>query len=67
MNPARRGRVSPSAANKRTIAMETDVVCGMQIEPAKAAATSDYNGKTYYFCTKGCQAKFEANPERYAK
>ncbi len=42
--------------------MERDVVCGMQVDPAKAAATSDYNGKTYYFCAKGCKTKFDANP-----
>ncbi len=27
--------------------MERDVVCGMQVDPAKAAGTSEYNGKTY--------------------
>ena len=26
--------------------MEQDVVCGMQVDPAKAAGTSEYNGKT---------------------
>ena len=26
--------------------MEKDVVCGMQVDPAKAAGTSEYNGKT---------------------
>ena len=41
--------------------MEKDVVCGMQVDPAKAAGTSQYNGKTYYFCAKGCKAKFDAN------
>ena len=33
--------------------MEKDVVCGMQVDPAKAAGSSQYNGKTYYFCSKG--------------
>jgi P-type Cu+ transporter len=47
--------------------MEKDVVCGMQVDPAKAAATSTYNGKTYYFCSKGCKAKFDASPEQFAK
>ena len=27
--------------------MEKDVVCGMQVDPAKAAGTSQCNGKTY--------------------
>ena len=47
--------------------MERDVVCGMQVDPAKAAATSDYNGKTYYFCAKACKTKFDANPSLYVK
>lgn len=47
--------------------MEKDVVCGMQVDPAKAAGTSQYGGKTYYFCSKGCKSKFDANPAQYAK
>jgi Cu+-exporting ATPase len=41
--------------------MERDVVCGMQVDPAK------YNGKTYYFCAKGCKTKFDANPSQFVK
>lgn len=47
--------------------MEKDVVCGMQVDPLKAAAKSQYNGKTYYFCSGGCKTKFEANPKQYVK
>jgi Cu+-exporting ATPase len=47
--------------------MERDVVCGMQVDPAKAAGKSEYNGKTYYFCAKACKTKFDANPGQYAK
>jgi Cu+-exporting ATPase len=47
--------------------MEKDVVCGMQVDPAKAAGSSEFNGKTYYFCSKGCKTKFDANPAQYAK
>ena len=46
--------------------MERDVVCGMQVDPAKAAGKSDYDGKTYYFCSKMCKTKFDANPSQYA-
>jgi Cu+-exporting ATPase len=45
--------------------MEKDVVCGMQVDPARAAATSEYNGKTYYFCAPICKKKFDANPAQY--
>lgn len=47
--------------------MEKDVVCGMQVDPAKAAGHSEYQGKTFYFCSNGCKAKFEASPAQYAK
>lgn len=42
-----------------------DVVCGMTIDPAKAAASTDYKGESYYFCSKGCHTKFTADPEKY--
>ncbi len=42
-----------------------DPVCGMKVTPEKAAGQSDYAGITYYFCGKGCQQKFQANPEQY--
>ena len=44
---------------------ERDVVCGMQVDPAKAAGTSQSNGKTYYFCSNGCKAKFDTNPDMF--
>lgn len=47
--------------------MERDVVCGMQVDPAKAAGSSQHQGKTYYFCSTACQAKFDANPGQYVK
>ena len=47
--------------------MEKDVVCGMQVDPAKAAGTSNYQGQTFYFCSKGCKAKFDANPSQFVK
>ena len=47
--------------------MEKDPVCSMQVNPAKTAGSSDYRGKTYYFCSKGCKAKFDANPGQYAQ
>lgn len=43
-----------------------DPVCGMEIDPATAAATSRYQGETYSFCSAGCQARFDRNPAAYA-
>jgi YHS domain-containing protein len=46
--------------------MEKDLVCGMQVDPQKAAGTSEYEGKIYYFCAPSCKKKFDANPAQYA-
>ncbi len=46
--------------------MEKDVVCGMQVDPKSAAAQSEYDGKTYYFCAAMCKKKFDSNPSQYA-
>ncbi|HYY97093.1 MAG TPA: HAD-IC family P-type ATPase, partial [Pyrinomonadaceae bacterium] len=37
-----------------------DPVCGMTVDPAKAAGFSDREGVRYYFCSAGCKAKFDA-------
>ena len=47
--------------------MEKDIVCGMQVAPATAAGSSQYAGKTYYFCSTACKAKFDANPRQFVK
>jgi len=44
---------------------EIDPVCGMKVNIAKAAATFEYKGTLYYFCGKGCAAKFQADPEKF--
>jgi Cu+-exporting ATPase len=44
-----------------------DPVCGMTVDPQHAAGSSAYEGKTYFFCSKGCLAKFESNPEKYLR
>jgi YHS domain-containing protein len=42
-----------------------DPVCGMEIDPKDAAATSDYEGVTYYFCAVGCKERFDAEPAKF--
>ncbi len=46
--------------------MSTDPVCGMEVEEQGHRHT-DHNGQTYYFCSEGCQNKFEASPSQYVK
>ncbi len=33
----------------------------------RRVGSSEYNGKTYYFCSQGCKGKFDANPAQYPK
>ena len=47
--------------------MEKDPVCGMDVDPNRAAATVVYERKTYYFCAPGCKKAFERAPEVYLK
>ena len=42
-----------------------DPVCGMMVDPERAAGRVEHQGKTYYFCSKGCAAKFTATPDAY--
>ncbi len=42
-----------------------DPVCGMTVEPATAAGSAEYHGRTYHFCSRHCIAKFQADPEKY--
>ena len=41
--------------------MEKDPICGMTVDPSKAAGQSELDGKTYYFCSLGCKKKFDNN------
>ena len=42
-----------------------DPVCGMTVQPATAAASYEYQGKTYHFCATSCLAKFRIDPIHY--
>src|SRR5690349_4914270 len=42
-----------------------DPVCGMSVDPQRAAGAVSHGGRTYYFCSKGCAAKFEADPAKF--
>ena len=48
-------------------AEEHDPVCGMKVDPSKAAASVEHQGATAYFCSQGCAAKYRTAPEKYAQ
>ncbi|NYF80708.1 heavy metal translocating P-type ATPase [Granulicella arctica] len=45
--------------------LQIDPVCGMKVDPAKAAAAIEHAARTWYFCGQGCAKKFESNPAQY--
>lgn len=45
--------------------MAIDPVCMMEVDEATAKFTSEYEGKTYYFCAPGCKRAFEKDPEKF--
>ena len=61
----------PTAAGSKAIVNERgnmvvkDPVCGMEIDPASAAGSSEYDGQTHYFCNLNCKRSFDAEPARY--
>ncbi|MBA7476613.1 hypothetical protein ES707_12004 [subsurface metagenome] len=53
-------------------------VCGIEVQVESEAklygavrsaprATSTYEGKDYYFCSKACKKKFDESPEKFIK
>ncbi len=55
------GQQSPPAARER------DPVCGMWVDPSRAAESVEHGGHRFFFCCAGCRDRFEADPDRYAK
>jgi YHS domain-containing protein len=45
--------------------MAIDPVCKMEVDEATAPATSEYKGKTYYFCAPGCKKEFDEDPKEF--
>ncbi len=41
--------------------MALDPVCGMEVAPETAAASSRADGQTFYFCSEDCRQRFESS------
>ncbi len=62
-----RNPVRSSSAVDDATRME-DPVCGMQVDPARAAGgTLVHAGRSYAFCCSGCRERFLADPGVYAR
>jgi len=51
---------------EKEMATVKDPVCGMDIDPAAAAASEEHEGTTYYFCSEACYQKFVASRDQFA-
>jgi P-type Cu+ transporter len=56
----------PEGQKEDAMATVKDPVCGMEIDPATAAASEEYEGETYHFCSESCHRQFVSAPERFA-
>jgi Cu+-exporting ATPase len=39
----------------------------MTVDPLTAAHKAVHDGRTYWFCSAGCHAEFEQEPQRYLR
>ena len=46
-------------------AVNRDPVCGMSVDLTKTAHKLTHEGREIGFCSAGCKAKFEAEPQKY--
>jgi P-type Cu+ transporter len=56
---------TPALAVLRSGPQEKDPVCGMTVDPKKAAGSFDYQGKSYYFCSTRCAERFAQKPAKF--
>jgi len=42
-----------------------DPVCGMEVDTATSLLSFEYDGTTYWFCSKGCLLDFKDDPAAY--
>jgi len=44
-----------------------DIVCGMVKPKSQMGFTSEFGGKTYYFCSEQDKQLFDAHPDRWVQ
>ena len=59
------GALGSGAPEEAEVEFAIDPVCNMTVEIATARWTTDLDDNTYYFCSPGCLATFEAAPGEF--
>jgi xanthine dehydrogenase accessory factor len=57
----------PPAQDVPPVVFATDPVCGMTVDPLTATHKAEFGGDTFWFCSAGCEAEFEREPQRYLR
>jgi xanthine dehydrogenase accessory factor len=60
----RRRGAKPAAVDPSPVTFVTDPVCGMTVDPLSSQYRAVHLDKTYWFCSSGCMAEFEKEPQR---
>ena len=60
-------RPDRAGADPAGAAEAADPVCGMTVPAGPAGRPLAHDGVTYYFCSAGCRAAFEADPAAHAR
>jgi hypothetical protein len=64
-DPQRYGREPTSSSELSAPPGQIDPVCGMAVDPGRAAATIDYQGRRFHFCSAQCQNRFQEHPDLF--
>jgi len=57
---------APAASTAAAPPPTRDPVCGMEVDPASPRGGTVHRGRyAYHFCSDGCRARFEKEPERF--
>jgi Cu+-exporting ATPase len=51
--------------DEETEEQHRDPVCGMTVSDTDDAFAYEFEGNRYYFCSRNCRERFEADPEKY--
>jgi heavy metal translocating P-type ATPase len=57
----------PHHPDTTTAHQVTDPVCGMTVDPTATEHISAHDGEEFYFCSSGCKATFDAEPDRHTR
>jgi Cu+-exporting ATPase len=65
MKPANVVKTDPH--HDQAAARIIDPVCGMTVDPDRAAGSHEHNGETYYFCSAHCLHQFRKDPQKFLR